>query len=242
MSFKRYSSRTQAGELLAEFILDRNDNLRYDVKSKPDQFFTFAIPNGGVPVAEGFCAYLKIKYEILIVRKIKIPFNPEAGFGSITTDGTVLINNQLLSQLNLSDTELQHSIELTKQEIKERLKFYNKLESPEIKYEKMIRDKCIFLIDDGLASGFTMLAAIKMVKKYKPKKVLISVPTAPLHTVKHIEYEVDNIYCPNIRNTAWFAVADAYQHWYDVPESEVIDIINKSDHYIGNLKSDKTIQ
>jgi len=231
MSFKRYSSRTQAGELLAKFIFDCDEMLSKNLKSKLDQFFAFAIPNGGIPVAEGFCAYLNIKYDILIVRKIKIPFNPEAGFGSITTDGTVLINHQLLSQLNLSDTELQHSIELTKQEIKERLKFYNKLKSPEIEYEKLIRDKRIFLIDDGLASGFTMLAAIKMIKKYKPKKLLISVPTAPLHTIKRIEYEVDSIYCPNVRNTAWFAVADAYQYWYDVPESEVVEILKKSKFY-----------
>jgi putative phosphoribosyl transferase len=242
MSFKRYSSRTQAGAFLAKFVLDRNDDLKNLLKLNPDQFFTFAIPNGGVPVAEGFCSYLNIRYEILIVRKIKIPFNPEAGFGSITTDGTVLINNQLLSQLNLSNNELKHSIDLTKQEIKERLKYYNKLETPEIKYEKLIQDKTIFLIDDGLASGFTMLAAIKMMKKYKPKKVIISIPTAPIHTIKRIQSEVDKIYCPNIKHTSWFAVADAYQHWYDVPESEVVEMMNKSDHYLGNLKSNKTIQ
>ena len=232
MLFKRYSSRTQAGELLAKFIFDCDVTLSKNLKSKQDQFFVFAIPNGGVPVAEGFCAYLNIKYDILIVRKLKIPFNPEAGFGSITTDGTILINHQLLSQLNLSENELQNSIELTKEEINERLKYYNKLESLGIKYEELIRESIIFIIDDGLASGFTMLAAIKMIKKYKPKMVLISVPTAPLHTIKRIKYEVDNIYCPNIRNTPWFAVADAYQHWYDVPEFEVLEILSKSKYYI----------
>ncbi|MFW9937137.1 MAG: phosphoribosyltransferase [Candidatus Thorarchaeota archaeon] len=242
MIFKRYSSRTQAGKFLAKFILDKDQSLSNNLKSTPDLFFTFAIPNGGVPVAEGFCSYLNIKYDVLIVRKIKIPWNTEAGFGSVTTDGTVLINNPLLNQLNLSNDELQQSIELTKQEIKERLKYYNKPENLETVYQIFIRGKTIFLVDDGLASGFTMLAAIKMIKKYQPKNVIISVPTAPKHTIKRIEHEVDNIYCPNIRNTAWFAVADAYQHWYDVPESEVVDIIKKSNYYHGNLNSGKAIQ
>jgi predicted phosphoribosyltransferase len=77
-----------------------------------------------------------------------------------------------------------------------------------------------------------MLAAIKMIKKYNPKRLYIGVPTAPLHTVTHIQHEVDEIYCPNIRKTSWFAVADAYKHWYDVPESEVLDIIMKSKFYV----------
>jgi predicted phosphoribosyltransferase len=238
MAFKRYKSRIDAGILLAEFILDQIDSLSEDFKSGLEQFFTFAIPNGGVPVAEGFCSYLNIKYDILIVRKIKIPFNPEAGFGSITTDGTVLINKSLFSQLNLSDTELQQTIELTKKEIQARLKYYNKIDKTATKYEKLIQNKIIFMIDDGLASGFTMLAAIKMIKKYFPNKLIICVPTAPLHTIKRIKPEVDIIYCPNIRNTRWFAVADAYDHWYDVPESEVMDIIKKSDYYIGDLNAD----
>ncbi|MFX1557900.1 MAG: phosphoribosyltransferase [Promethearchaeota archaeon] len=242
MTFKRYSSRTQAGKFLAKFILDKDQTLCNNLKSTPDLFFTFAIPNGGVPVAEGFCSYLNIKYDVLIVRKIKIPWNTEAGFGSVTTDGTVLINNHLLNQLNLSNDELQQSIELTKQEIKERLKYYNKPENLETVYQIFVRGKSIFLVDDGLASGFTMLAAIKMIKKYQPKALFIGVPTAPKHTIKRIEQEVDNIYCPNIRNTAWFAVADAYQYWYDVPESEVVDIIKKSNYYHGNLNSGKAIQ
>ncbi len=67
-----------------------------------NKFFTFAIPNGGNPVAEGFCRELHVIYDLLIVWKIKIPNNPEAGFGSIITDGTVLINDSLLYRLNLN--------------------------------------------------------------------------------------------------------------------------------------------
>ncbi|MFX0059281.1 MAG: phosphoribosyltransferase [Candidatus Hodarchaeota archaeon] len=236
MNYIPYKSRFVAGEILAEFVLNENNQLQKVLIEDKNNFFAFAIPNGGVPVAEGFCSRLDIKYDILIVRKIKIPFNTEAGFGSITTDGTVLINESLLNRLNLSEKEVLNAVELTNSEIKERLRFYNKEQNLEEKYLKNIRSKIIFMMDDGLASGFTMLAAIKMIKKYQPRKIIISVPTAPLHTIKNIEREVDNIYCPNIRNTAWFAVADAYRHWYDVPESEIIEILKNSKYYSTNIE------
>ena len=234
MKFERYKSRFQAGDTLAELIKEDNENLYDLILEKPSDFFCFAIPNGGVPVAEGFSAKLKINYDIIVVRKIKIPWNTEAGFGSITTDGSILINEPLLEQLSLSEKELMNSINLTKNEIQERLDFYSKSKiNLENLYNQFIRDNSIFMIDDGLASGFTMLAAIKMVKKYNPKKIFIAVPTAPLHTVKRIETEVeiDDIFCPNIRNVWRFAVADAYRNWYDVPESEVLEILKNSNYY-----------
>lgn len=231
MKLKRYESRFQAGRILVEFIKSQNKKLGQDLIDNPNTFFCFAIPNGGVPVTEGFCSHLSLKYDILIVRKIKIPFNTEAGFGSLTTDGTVLINQPLLSQLDLSEKLIKDSIELTKIEINDRLKFYNKRMNLINLYEQHIKKRSVFIIDDGLASGFTMLAAINMIKKYNPENIFIIVPTAPLRTIDLLKSEVDEIFCPNIREVLWFAVADAYLNWYDVPESEVLDIMNNSIHY-----------
>jgi len=231
MKFIPYESRFRAGEILAEFVLSQNPVIKKIISSKIEKVFLFAIPNGGVPVAEGFCNVLNINYDVLIVRKIKIPYNTEAGFGSVTTDGTVIINEALLSRLNLSESSIENSIETTKREIRERIDFYNKSTDIESSYNSFINYNYIFIMDDGLASGFTMLAAIKMIKKYNPKQFYVGIPTAPLHSVTRIQHEVDKIYCPDIRKTSWFAVADAYKHWYDVPESEVLDIIKKSKFY-----------
>ena len=202
MKFVRYESRFQAGEILAELICNENEELKKKIKENPNDFFCYAIPNGGIPVAEGYCKALNMKYDLIIVRKIKIPFNTEAGFGSITTDGSILINESLLNYINLSKEQVENSISLTKIEIKERLKLYNKSQNLNTFYKKHILNKEIFMIDDGLASGFTMLAAIKMIKKYLPKKVFIAVPTAPLHTVEKIEEsgDINYIFCPNIRD------------------------------------------
>ena len=235
MKFMRYESRFKAGEILADFITKERLPLKDHLLENTNKFFCFAIPNGGVPIAEGFCSTLDIKYDILIVRKIKIPYNTEAGFGAVTTDGTVLINEPLLNQLNLSEKAVNNSISLTMKEISERLEFYNKKSISENIYKKNIENKHIFILDDGLASGFTMLAALNMIKKYKPSKIFVAVPTAPLRTVERIEKVADDLFCPNIRNVLWFAVADAYKNWYDVPESEVLDIINNSNYYIYNF-------
>ncbi|MFX1321605.1 MAG: phosphoribosyltransferase [Promethearchaeota archaeon] len=235
MRFQQYESRFKAGEFLAEFIKEEAKVLNNLINQNSNYFFCFAIPNGGISVSEGFCSKYNIKYDILIVRKIKIPFNTEAGFGSVTTDGTILINEPLLNQLRLTEKAVEDSIDLTKQEIQDRLKFYNKDVNLEELYKKNIQNKYIFIFDDGLASGFTMLAAIKMIKKYNPMKIFIAVPTAPSRTIKRVIQEVDEIFCPNIRDVMWFAVADAYKNWYDVPEREVIEILNNSQYYISNI-------
>ena len=234
MKFSKYYSRIEAGEILARLITNGYEELKDLMNKEKNQFFCYAIPNGGIPVAEGFCKALKLHYDFLIVRKIKIPFNTEAGFGSVTTDGTVLINEALLNRLNLTKNEVDDAIELTKREIRQRLKFYRKEGGLKESYIRNIQNKRVFMIDDGLASGFTMLAAIKMVKTYKPSNIYVAVPTAPQSTVLRIEHEVDEIICPNVRDTWRFAVAEAYANWYDVPESEVLELIKNSTYYRDN--------
>ena len=231
MSIIPYESRFSAGKIIATLILKHHKQISEDIRSKSDSFYAFAIPNGGVPVAEGFCSVLNIYYDLLIVRKIKIPYNPEAGFGSITTDGTIILNEYLLSQLHLRKDQIDEAIKLTKMEIHERLKYYGRDDTKKDEYLNKVTGNTIFLIDDGLASGYTMLAAVKMIKSYKPKKIIITVPTAPFGTIKLFNDEVDLIECPNVRKTTWFAVADAYKHWYDVSESEVKEIIQRSKNY-----------
>ncbi|MFX0082826.1 MAG: phosphoribosyltransferase [Candidatus Hodarchaeota archaeon] len=230
----KYESRFIAGEILVEFIKAKNNIMYGKLKQNFKEFFCYAIPNGGVPVAEGFCSRFKINYDLLIVRKLKIPYNTEAGFGAVTTDGTVFFNQALLNQLNLTEEQISKSISITKNEIRQRIEFYEKDLNLIKMQEEIIQNKNIFLIDDGLASGYTMLAGINMIKKYKPKSISIAVPTATLRTIKLIEKEVGHIFCPNIRNVRWFAVADSYKHWYDVPDREVLEIINNSKCYILN--------
>ena len=85
--------------------------------------------------------------------------------------------------------------------------------------------KTVILVDDGLASGYTMLAAIRAVARRKPSKIVVAVPTASASTIKLLASQVDCIVCPNIRSGQCFAVADAYRDWYDLDRPLVVDLL-----------------
>jgi predicted phosphoribosyltransferase len=90
-----------------------------------------------------------------------------------------------------------------------------------------LKDKTVILVDDGLASGYTMIAAIEFVKKRNPSKIVIAVPTGSYKTVRRVAPFVDFLYCLNIREHFPYAVAEAYRNWYDVSDEEVLRIIRE---------------
>ncbi|OAQ20548.1 phosphoribosyltransferase family protein [Thermosulfurimonas dismutans] len=92
--------------------------------------------------------------------------------------------------------------------------------------------KTVILVDDGLASGFTMLAGVNMVKRKGASKVIVAVPTASPSSIKRLGHLADEIYCPNIRSGPYFAVAEAYQNWHDLTYEEVLEILKSYlEHY-----------
>lgn len=203
-----FTDRHDAGRKLGELI--RSLPLPHDAIVMP-------IPAGGVPVgveiARALCAPLKPA----IVRKIQIPGNTEAGFGAVTWDGQVLINDRLLATLGLTAVEVDAAIAATRHNVRERIARY----SPGSVFPD-ISDTCVILTDDGLASGYTMLAAISGIRPHHPKKIIVAVPTASAATAERIAREVDEVICLNIRSGYRFAVAEAYQHWYDLDDREVL--------------------
>jgi putative phosphoribosyl transferase len=90
-----------------------------------------------------------------------------------------------------------------------------------------VKDKVVILADDGLASGYTMMTAARMVRRRGPEQIVVAVPTASLHTIRLVAEEVDMIVCPNIRTGRYFAVADAYRNWYNLTREEVVDLLKK---------------
>jgi predicted phosphoribosyltransferase len=165
--------------------------------------------------------------DLIIVRKIQIPYNPEAGFGAMGPDGEIILNEILLDQLRLTEDEIKIQIKKTMDVIKKRDQLFRK-ERP----FSSLKGKIAIIVDDGLASGFTMLAAIKFIKKKVPRKIVIAVPTASERTVDFILPEIDELMCLNVRRRFPFAVADAYKNWYDLTDEEVLDTIKKSRCFI----------
>lgn len=207
-----FENRADAGRKLFGFLSDYRDS----------DSILLAIPSGGVPVAKELKAALYIDLDLLIVRKIQIPWNPEAGFGALNLDGYVIFNEALLTSLQLSDDMINIQIDSAKETIERRNKvFRGGADFP------FLKDKTAIIVDDGLASGYTMIAAVEFVKKRNPSKIIVAVPTGALKTVKMISPLVDFLYCLNIREGFPYAVADAYKTWHDLTDKEVLSIMEE---------------
>jgi len=187
---------------------------------KATDAIVLAIPSGGVPVGKEIKDALSIDLDLLIVRKIQIPWNPEAGFGAVNLDGYVIFNEPLLHSLELPENIINAQVEKTKEILMKRDELFRKGRPfPSLK------NKTAILVDDGLASGYTMIAAIDFIKKRNPSKTVVAVPTGSYTTISKISPLVDYLYCLNIREGFPYAVADAYRNWYDLSDEEVLKII-----------------
>ncbi|OHB97916.1 MAG: hypothetical protein A2W74_09675 [Planctomycetes bacterium RIFCSPLOWO2_12_38_17] len=210
-----FRDRKEAGTILARKLL----------KYKGTDGLVLGIPSGGVPVAAELAKALSLPVELVILRKIQIPHNTEAGFGAVAPDYKVLINEDLLSMLNLSQKDVEHQIQLTIDTIKKRNDLLRKgLPFPSVK------NKIVIIVDDGLASGYTMLSAVEFLRRHEPKKIVVAVPTGSKRTVDFILPNVDELICLNIRSGFTFAVADAYENWYDLTDNDVISILQEFNH------------
>ena len=179
------------------------------------------IPAGGIAVAVETARGLHLPLDVAVVSKITLPWNSEAGYGAVAFDGTVMLNEELLSRLNLSDLEIQTGIKKTEQKVSRRVTmFRGDRPMPHVK-------RSILLVDDGLASGFTLRVAIKALRQNGATNVILAVPTAHSESAQLILKEVEAIYCPNLRSGPSFAVADAYERWNDLDEEEVIRLLRE---------------
>jgi putative phosphoribosyl transferase len=181
-----------------------------------------AIPSGGIPVALAVRQKLKCAFDLLIVRKLQIPGNPEAGFGALTQEGTVFLNEGLLSELRLTPDHIENERKRVGVELDTRNRLFRGGRAfPDLE------DKRVILVDDGLASGYTMVASLFEARKKGAAELVVAVPTAPLDSIRRIENGADKIYCANIREGPFFAVAEAYENWYDLSPEEALKLLHK---------------
>jgi len=204
-----FRDRPEAGRLLAEMLSDYESS----------DAIVLAIPAGGVPVAFEIARRLRLLMDVVIVRKIQIPGNTEAGFGAMGPDGEVILNEGLLRALRLTKEEIRRQTDKTRKILRER----NRLYRGDMPFPDLSGREVIF-VDDGLASGYTMSEAVKFAKRKRAKKVIAAAPTASDSSVNLILPLVDKLYCLNIRGYP-FAVAEAYEKWYDLSDEEVISLL-----------------
>jgi len=207
-----FRDRQQAGNVLASMLQTYQQ----------DMLMVLGIPAGGVPVGAAVAETLQIAFDMAVVSKITLPWNTEAGYGAVAFDGTVRLNKALIAQIRLSETQIQMGIEDTIAKVHRRMNNLRKGHSfPDLLGQSII------LVDDGLASGFTMLVAVEALRKAGAEHIIVAVPTAHKESLDAVVSKVDAIFCPNIRSGWRYAVADAYERWSDVDESEVMKIFER---------------
>ncbi len=181
-----------------------------------------AIPAGGVPVAFEMALQLRLHLDVLVVSKMTLPWNSEAGFGAMTADGVSLLNNELIRAIGLTQAQIQARTVKTSNKVAQRERRYHQLIA-----RQDLSGQDVILVDDGLASGFTLRVAIMSARKQKARTVMVAVPTGHSTSVERVAPECDHLYCINVREGLRFAVADAYETWTDVSEEEVIALLEK---------------
>jgi len=220
----KFHDRKEAGLLLA-------DKLKLYIKSafsaevKKESFIVMAIPRGGVILGDIVASELNVDLDIIICKKIGAENNPELAIGAVMADGSYIINEDIVNRINTSFGYISKQVELQKNEIERRLMEFrgNK------EYHNKLKDRTIILIDDGIATGATILAAVKWLKeKHFSKKLIVAVPVAPLESsildkLNRIADKVIVIFSPY----DFAAVGQFYEHFDQVSDKEVKEIMNK---------------
>jgi len=207
-----FHDRKDAGQKLADQLMDCDGK----------ETVVLAIPRGGVPVGYEIAARLNSPLDVIIPRKIPIPWNPEAGFGAITADGTMILNEEMVRNLGLHKNEIEHEADIVRREIMRRTEEYRDGYPP-----PDMENKRVIIVDDGLASGYTMLAAIESVRKHNPSSVVVAVPVASSGAARLVVSKVDRFVSVLVSERLPFAVASFYREWRDLTDDEVCAYLHR---------------
>lgn len=209
----KFINRREAGIILAEHLKEFAHNPNVVI---------LALPRGGVPVAYEVATVLSAPLDVYIVRKLGLPGHEELAIGAIASGETIFLNEPLISQFNLDRLSIQHVVEKEQKELLRRDQLYRgNRPFPNLK------DKIILLVDDGIATGSTMRAAIKALRKRKPASIIIAVPVAAYSTCKEMSPLVEKIICP-LQPIDFYAVGQWYENFPQTSDNEVIDILKKA--------------
>jgi putative phosphoribosyl transferase len=181
-----------------------------------------AIPNGGVLVALEVALALEADMNLVISRKVPLPLSPEGGFGAVTDDGTTILNEEMVRKFGLSQYQINYQVSQVRNDIRQRSLLYRKERPP-----AAISGKTVIIVDDGLASGYTMMAAVESARHRRPLKIIVAVPVASATALKHVEKIADRVITCIAGFAPEFYVSDFYRYWHEPEDSEVIQCLKE---------------
>lgn len=208
-----FEDRREAGLKLTSLLKDYKDK---------EGVIVLALPRGGIVTGYEIASYLRCPLDIIIIRKLGFPGQPELAMGAVSETDAVVLNESIIASGGISEEQINKEVSLQKEEIRRRINLYRKGKGiPELK------GKVIILVDDGVATGATMKAAIATLKMEKIAKLVVALPVAPPETSKEIKQMVDEFIC--LETPYYFtAVGSFYQDFAQVSDEEVVEFLEKS--------------
>ncbi|HEY3393086.1 MAG TPA: phosphoribosyltransferase [Lacipirellulaceae bacterium] len=210
-----FRDRSHAGQLLAEKLS------KY--ANRPDAI-VLALPRGGVPVGYEVARDLNIPLDVFIVRKLGVPGYEELAMGAVATGGVRVLNEQVVHNLNIPESVINAVADWETEEIRRREERYRGDEPP-----PDVRARTVILVDDGLATGATMLAALKALRQQRPARIVVAVPTAAPETCEQMKAEADEAVCA-ITPEPFYAVGLWYENFSQTTDEEVRELLAAARH------------
>lgn len=226
MSAPPFPDRASAGRLLAEEV----------AKRRPEQPVVYALPRGGVPVAAPIAAALKAPLDLLMVRKLGVPWQPELAAGSIVDGETpdIIRNEEIMRAARVSESDLQALAKAELKEIERRRALYLPNRPP-----ISAQGRTAILVDDGIATGASMRAAIAAVRRRKPLRIMVAVPVAARETVEELKGMVEEVVCLAAPE-GFGAVGYFYHDFHQLSDEEVVSLLASANAEAGSLAAERS--
>ena len=210
-----FLDRVEAGRQLAEALIDLRDC--------PDPIVVLAIPRGGVVVAREVARALHASFDICLTHKIGAPGNPELAIGAVAGDGTTILDEFLIHSLQVPRQYLEAELQYWKIELARRAEAYRSGRA-----RVPVKDRVAIVIDDGVATGSTLIAALRSTRAAGAKSLIAAVPVGPHDTIKRVlSREADRVVCLRAPHE-FYAVGAFYRHFEQVCDEEVIEAMNNA--------------
>lgn len=209
-----FKDRTEAAVLLAEKLEWLKD------QGPRDSLLVLAVPRGGVVTGDVIATSLGVNLDIIVAKKIGHPSNPELAIGAVMHDGTFIPNETILNWLDIPYEYITDSISILTKEIERRIMIFRGSK------EYDLAGKVVILVDDGVATGTTLFAAIMWLKRQKLRRLIIAIPVGPRDTIEKLRETVDQVIVLH-SPTMFQAVGAFYEDFSQVSDDEVIEIMQK---------------
>ncbi len=206
-----YRDRYEAGRLLADLLKDMGIT----------DGIIVAVPKGGVAVAYPIAEELGLPLRTVGVKKLAPPYSPESGFGAVAVDGSVVVDEGYMNLLGVDYGELE---EIRRVALSEALEKHRKFRG--VKPEE-VEGRSVIVVDDGIATGYTVIAAAEFLRNAGADEMVLAVPVASESAYRNVQRYYDGVICPEVVSSPYFAVGAFYEDFHQLSDEEVLSILAK---------------